>query len=592
MSGSKGASPPLRVQGSALAFCLLLASPVYSASLPPTESTTGLVVSAQHLAAQAGVDILRQGGNAIDAAVAVGYAEAVVNPCCGNIGGGGFLTAHLSDGRDIFLNFRETAPAAATRDMYLDANGQPVHGASLHGWKAVAVPGTVLGLDTALTRYGTMPRDKVMQAAIRLARDGFVLTQADADILAKGVALLRQSPTAARLFLRPDQSPPQAGDRLRQPELAATLQAIADHGSDAFYKGGIPRAVEAAARAGGGLITAADFAAYRVTETPPLTCVYRGYTIESAPPPSSGGTAICESLNILEGYDLRGIGFHAAEAVHVMTEAFHRAFFDRNIWLGDPAFVHAPLTRLLSTAYAAQLRGTIGEKATPSASLGPIIPPAGEKTETTHFSILDKAGGAVSVTYTLNGGFGSGVIAGDTGFLLNDEMDDFTIKPNVANQFGLVQGEANAIAPGKRPLSSMAPTIVLKNGSVAMVLGSPGGPRIITAIVETILNMVDYGMDAQQAVDAPRLHHQWLPDILYAEPFALSPDTRDLLQEMGYQIQEEKPSGAVALIASGAMETRRSSSPGMDAVATHLPRPDAYYGANDSRRPAGVALAP
>jgi gamma-glutamyltranspeptidase/glutathione hydrolase len=476
--------------------------------------------------------------------------------------------------------------------MYLNSAGQPVLGASLFGWKSVAVPGTVLGFDTALVKYGTMPRATVMAAAIRLARDGFVLTTADADILARGAPVLRQNPTAARIFLRPDLSSLQAGDRLRQPRLAATLQAIADHGPEAFYAGDIPRAVEAASRAGGGVITAADFAAYRVTEAPPLTCTYRGYAIESAPPPSSGGTAICETLNILEGYDLRGIGFHAAAAVHVMTEAFRHAFFDRNTYLGDPAFVHAPLTRLLSKSYAARLRETIGAKATPSASLGPAVPPAGEKPETTHFSILDKAGGAASVTYTLNGGFGSGVIAGDTGFLLNDEMDDFTIKPNVANQFGLVQGEANAIAPGKRPLSSMAPTIVLKDGSVRMVLGSPGGPRIITAIVETILNVIDYGMDAQQAVDAPRLHHQWLPDVLYAEPFALSPDTRDLLQRMDYHIQVQKPSGAVELITSGTMETKRSASPGMDAVATHGPRPEAYYGANDSRRPAGVALAP
>ncbi len=585
-----------------LAALCLLSPTAQAASLPPTESTTGLVVSVQHLAAEAGADILRQGGNAIDAAVAVGYAEAVVNPCCGNIGGGGFLTAHLADGRDIFIDFRETAPAAATRDMYLNAAGQPVLGASLFGWKAVAVPGTVLGLDTALVKYGTMPRATVMAPAIRLAREGFVLTAADADMLARGAPLLRQNAAAARIFLHPDRSPLQAGDRLRQPELAATLQAIADNGPDAFYAGKIPRAVEAASRAGGGIITAADFAAYRVTETPPLTCTYRGHLIESAPPPSSGGTTICEILNILEGYDLRGMGFHAADAVHVMTEAFRLAFFDRNIWLGDPAFVHAPLTRLLSKNYAARLRGTIGDKAMPSASLGPAIPPPGEKTETTHFSVLDKAGGAVAVTTTINGGFGAGVIAGDTGFLLNDEMDDFTTKPGAPNQFGLMQGEANEIAPGKRPLSSMAPTIVLqggeskggvsKNGSVEMVLGSPGGPRIITAIVETILNVTDYGMDAQEAVDAPRLHHQWLPDVLYAEPFALSPDTRALLEQMGYHIREQKPSGAVALIASGALEGPATISFGADAAVTHKPRQDAFYGANDSRRPTGVALTP
>ncbi|HEY0183609.1 MAG TPA: gamma-glutamyltransferase [Rhodopila sp.] len=564
----------------------------HAASLPPTESATGLVVSAQHLAAEAGADVLRHGGNAIDAAVAVGYAEAVVNPCCGNIGGGGFLTAHLPDGRDIFLNFRETAPGAATPGMFLDANGQPIPGASLHGWMSAGVPGSVRGLDTALTEYGTMPRGAVMARAIRLARQGFILTAADADILARGAPLLRHDPAAARIFLRPDGSPLRAGDRLRQPELAVTLQAIADHGPDAFYKGRIPEAVEAASRAGGGVIAAADFAAYRVTEGPPLTCTYRGYVVKSAPLPSSGGPTICEILNILEGYDLRGLGFHAADAIHFMTEAFRLAFFDRNTYLGDPAFVQAPLTRLLSKDYAARLRGTISDRATRSASLGPAVPPPGERRETTHFSVLDRKGGAVSVTYTINGGFGAGVIAGRTGFLMNDEMDDFTTKPGAANQFGLVQGEANAIAPGKRPLSSMAPTIVLKDGRVVMALGSPGGPRIITAIVQTILNVIDYGMDAQEAVDAPRLHHQWLPDVLYAEPFALSPDTKTLLEEMGYRLQEQRPSGAVALIASGTVAGPKSMALGADTVATHAPGPDVYYGANDSRRPAGVALAP
>ncbi len=283
----------------------------HAATLPPVESTTGLVVSAQRLAAEAGTDILRQGGNAVDAAVAVGYAEAVVNPCCGNIGGGGFLTAHLADGRDIFLNFRETAPAAASADMYLDASGQPVRGASLFGWKAAGVPGTVLGLDTALIRYGTLPRAAVMAPAIRMARDGFVLSRSDADILARGTTLLRRDTNAATQFLHPDGTPYRAGETLRQPDLAATLQAIADGGPDAFYHGRIPLAVEAASRAGGGLLTAADFAAYRVTEAPPLTCAYRGYVVLSAPPPSSGGATLCEILDILEGYDLHAIGFHA-----------------------------------------------------------------------------------------------------------------------------------------------------------------------------------------------------------------------------------------------------------------------------------------
>jgi gamma-glutamyltranspeptidase/glutathione hydrolase len=582
----------LRVQGGALALLsLLLASPAQAASLPPTESSTGLVVAAQRLAAEAGVDILRQGGNAIDAAVAVGYAEAVVNPCCGNIGGGGFLTAHLADGRDIFLDFRETAPKAASRDMYLNAAGQPVVGASLYGWKAVAVPGSVAGLDTALVKYGTMARAAVMAPAIRLARDGFVLTTADADMLARGAPLLRRDPTAAHIFLRPDLSPFQAGDRLLQPQLADTLQAIADRGPDAFYQGRIPQEAEAASTAGGGMLTAADFGAYHVSETKPLSCTYRGHLVLSAPPPSSGGVTICETLNILEGYDLRGMGFHGADSVHDLAEALRLAFFDRNTYLGDPDFVHAPLHRLLSKDYATRLRGLIGDRATPSDSMGPAVAPPGERTETTHYSVIDKNGAAVAVTYTLNGGFGAGVIAGDTGFLMNDEMDDFTLKADVANQYGLVQGEANAIAPGKRPLSSMTPTILLKNGSVEMVVGSPGGPRIITATLETILNVIDYGMNAQQAVDAPRIHHQWLPDMLFVEPFALSPDTQALLTRMGYRIKEQTPWGAVELIASGNASHEPADSPA-DSTAGHEHESGMFYGANDPRRPAGAALAP
>ena len=571
---------------------LLLVLPAHAATLPPTESAAGLVVSAQHLATEAGVEILRQGGNAVDAAVAVGYAEAVVNPCCGNIGGGGFMTAHLSDGRDIFLNFRETAPAAAARDMYLDPAGQLVHGASLFGWKAAAVPGTPLGLDTALVKYGTMSRAAVMAPAIRLATDGFVLAASDADVLAQHAARLRRNPAAAQIFLRRDGTPRAAGERLVQSDLARTLRSIAESGPDAFYKGRIPEAVEAASRAGGGILTAADFASYRVTEGAPLSCTYRGYLVLSAPPPSSGGATICETLNILAGYDLRAMGFHAAESVHDMTEALRLAFFDRNTYLGDPAFTRVPLNRLLSKDYATRLRGTITDRATPSASLGPAIPPPGEKLETTHYSVVDKDGAAVGVTYTINGGFGAGVIAGDTGFLMNNEMDDFTLKPNVANQFGLVQGEANAIAPGKRPLSSMAPTIVLKDGKLMMVLGSPGGPRIITATLETILNMIDYGMNAQEAVDAPRLHHQWLPDVLFAEPFALSADTQALLTQMGYQIKQQKPWGAVALIASAAMSRAGPADAAADSVATHPTTRNMFFGANDARRPGGAALAP
>jgi gamma-glutamyltranspeptidase/glutathione hydrolase len=476
--------------------------------------------------------------------------------------------------------------------MFLDAVGQPVHGASVFGWKAAAVPGSVLGLDTALTKYGTMPRTTVMAPAIRLARDGFLLTEADADILARGAPLLHRDPAAARIFMRPNGAPLHAGERLMQQELAATLQAIADQGPDAFYKGRIPRQIETVSRDNGGMLTAGDFVNYRVVETSPLSCTYRGYVVMSAPPPSSGGTAICETLNILEGYDLQHIGFHAADIVHVLAEALRLAFFDRSTYLGDPAFVRAPMNRLLSKDYATRLRGLITDRATASASLGPAVPPPGEGAETTHYSVIDKDGGAAAVTTTINGGFGAGVIAGDTGFLMNDEMDDFTLKPNVPNQFGLIQGAANAIAPGKRPLSSMSPTVVLKDGHVAMVLGSPGGPRIITATLETILNVLDYGMNAQEAVSAPRLHHQWLPDVLYAEPFALSADTEALLERMGYYIQQQRPWGAVELIASGSLVRARPMDAAADAAAGHPPGPAVYFGANDPRRPGGAALAP
>jgi gamma-glutamyltranspeptidase/glutathione hydrolase len=526
-----------------------------------------MVVSAHRLASEAGAQILRAGGNAIDAAVAVGYAEAVVNPCCGNLGGGGFLVAHLADGRDFFLDFRETAPAAATRDMYLDGNGHVIPGASVLGWRSVAVPGTVLGLDTALARYGTLPRATVMAPALHLARDGFVLTQADTEILDKGP--LDADPVARSLFRHNDGSRLRPGETLRQPALADTLAAIAAAGPDGFYRGAIPAAVAAAAQAGGGLITAADFAAYRIVEAEPVRCTYRGYHIVSAPPPSSGGVTLCEILNVLSGYDLHAMGFHSAASVHVMAEAMRNAFLDRNTLLGDPAFVRNPVEHLLSDDYASELREQIHERATPSADLAPGTPPH-EKPETTHYSVMDAAGNAVAVTYTINGLFGAGVMAPGTGFLLNDEMDDFTAQPGAANMFGLVQGTANAIAPGKRPLSSMAPTVVLKDGHVAMVVGSPGGPRIVTVVLETLLNLIDQGMSPAEAVAAPRLHQQWLPDTLFAEDGALSVDTAGLLKWMGYTITRAPPWGACELIVAG---------PGKRLL-----------GVNDPRRPAGAAV--
>jgi gamma-glutamyltranspeptidase/glutathione hydrolase len=485
-----------------------------------------MVVSAQHLASEAGLRILKMGGNAVDAAVAVGYAEAVTNPCCANIGGGGFLLLHLAaTGRNVFIDFRETAPRGAARAMYLDASGQPIPGASLDGYRSVAVPATVLELNTALERYGSLPRAVVMAPAIKLAREGFILSRADTDILEAGADRLRRDPEAQRVFLRADGSSLRPGERLKQPQLARTLAAIARDGPDAFYRGTIADRIAVAMRAHGGLVTAQDLADYRVTQDIPLSCNYRGYQILSAPPPSSGGTTLCEILGILQGYNLRALGFHSAASIHYMVEAMRRAYRDRNIYLGDPAFVHNPIDRLLSPSYEAILRGQIDpQEATPSDKLSvhgmlsanprsprlstPQLP---EKPETTQYSVIDSQGNAVSVTYTINGLFGSGVIAPGTGFLLNDEMDDFTVKPGVPNLFGLVQGEANDIAPGKRPLSSMAPTIVPKDGRVVMVLGSPGGSRIISITLQVILNLIDYGMSPQAAVDAPRIHHQWLP---------------------------------------------------------------------------------
>jgi gamma-glutamyltranspeptidase/glutathione hydrolase len=564
-----------------------------AASEPAVEARNGMVVSSQRLASEVGVNILKMGGNAIDAAVAVGYAQAVVNPCCGNIGGGGFMTIHLAGGKDTFINFRETAPAGASRDMFLDASGKVVKGASLYGYLAVGVPGTVLGLDTAWRKYGRLTREQVMAPAIDLARKGFVLTRADTDILDLGVDGFRKNPDAARIFLRPDGSPWQPGDRLVQEDLARTLQDIAQHGPDAFYKGRVPAAVEQGARQGGGVIRAKDFASYTITESAPLSCNYRGYVFVSAPPPSSGGATLCEILNILSGYDMRAMGFGSAASVHVMAEAMRHAYMDRNTYLGDPAFVSNPLGRLLSKSYAQSIRERIlPDRATPSKDVQPGTAPH-EKTETTHYSIVDKDGNAVSTTYTVNGRFGAQVIAPGTGFFLNDEMDDFTSKVGEHNLFGLVQGATNAIEPGKRPLSSMAPTLVTRNGKTYMVLGSPGGSRIITITLETALNIIDHGMAPQEAVDAPRIHQQWLPDEVYYEKYGLSPDTLNILRGMGYKMVEQVPWGAAELVLVGLPEDTRqdaTASSGNDAAASGLVRPGYLYGANDPRRPAGAPV--
>ncbi len=582
---------------SALVVACALALPglARGASAPAVEGRNGMVVSSQALASQVGADILAAGGNAVDAAVAVAFAEAVVNPCCGNLGGGGFLVLHTAEGRSRFVNFREKAPGAASRDMYLGADGNLVPFSTLRGWKAAGVPGTVLGLTTALSRYGTLPLARIMAPAIALAKDGFVLTRGDTDILETGTKKFERDPTVAKIFLRPDGTPFRPGDRLVQADLGKTLQAIAEGGQAAFYRGEIPRAVEAASSAGGGILTAQDFADYTITDDRPLSCTYRGATILSAPPPSSGGTTLCETLTILDGYDIAASGFNSARTVHLMVEAMRRAYADRNATLGDPAFVDNPVARLISPDYARTLREGIRlDRATPSSDIrpDPALQPPRERPETTHISVLDRAGNAASLTYTINGYFGSGAMAPGTGFFLNNEMDDFTTKVGVPNLFGLVQGNANAIAPGKRPLSSMAPTIVLREGKPVMVVGSPGGSRIITINAQAIMNMLDFRMQPQEAVDAPRIHHQWLPNTVYAEPFALSADTLAILKGMGHSVQVQVPWGAQELIAtSGAVPAEPSApSSGNDASRTQSMRPGLLYGANDNRRPAGAAI--
>jgi gamma-glutamyltranspeptidase / glutathione hydrolase len=570
-----------------LYFSLVCGASAFAAAPLALESTDGMVVTAQHAASDVGATILRQGGNAVDAAVAVGYALAVTHPCCGNLGGGGFMLIHLADGRNTFINFREKAPLAAHADMYLDSTGNAVSDKSLNGYLAAGVPGTVMGLETARQKYGTLPRPALIAPAIYLAQDGFILRRGDVDVLDDATREFREQPNVAAIFLTGGNTLA-PGDKLIQKDLAATLQAISAGGSDAFYHGAIPEAVVRATRAAGGILSVEDFAAYNITEAAPITCSYRGYTIVSAPPPSSGGVTLCEMLQVLEAYPLKSLGFHSAAATHVMTEAMRFAYKDRNTYLGDPAFVQNPTERLLSAQYTQSIRAQIkSDRATPSKSLRGLSG-ADEHPTTTHYSVVDKFGNAVAVTYTINNDFGAKVMAGNTGFFLNDEMDDFTAKPGVPNLFGLVQGKANAIAPGKRPLSSMTPTLVLKDGKPVLVVGTPGGSRIITTVLEIIVNVIDHGMTLQEAVDAPRIHHQWLPDTIAGEPYAFSADTARELTKMGYKVVDLEPWGAgnaAEAIGIAPADAKAARSLG-------FPRPARFYGATDARAPAGSAAAP
>ncbi|WP_257624701.1 gamma-glutamyltransferase [Variovorax boronicumulans] len=537
-----------------------------------------MVVTAQHLASQVGVDVLRKGGNAVDAAVAVGYALAVVYPAAGNLGGGGFMTLQLADGRKTFLDFREKAPLAATANMYLDKEGNVIKGLSTNGHLAVGVPGTVSGMEYAREKYGTLSRAALIAPSIALAEKGFALDQGDIDMFQTATADFQKDPVSGAIFLNKGQ-PFAVGQKLVQKDLAKTLKAISAKGTDGFYKGWVGSAIVASSQAGKGILTQADLDQYKTRELAPVECDYRGYRVVSAPPPSSGGVVICEMLNILEGYPLKDLGFRSAQSVHYQIEAMRHAYVDRNSYLGDPDFVKNPLDRLLDKGYAEKIRAVIDpNKAGVSKDIKPGVAPH-EGSNTTHYSITDQWGNAASVTYTLNDWFGAKVTAAKTGVLLNNEMDDFTSKIGVPNMYGLVQGEANAIAPGKRPLSSMSPTIVSKDGKPVFVVGTPGGSRIITAVLHTILNVVDYGMNVQEAVDAPRFHQQWLPDVTNVETFALSPDTRKILVDMGHNLGVPQPANHLAAIIVGA------PSLGGKPVGNNR-----FYGANDPRRNSGLAL--
>ncbi|MDH6170224.1 gamma-glutamyltranspeptidase/glutathione hydrolase [Variovorax boronicumulans] len=568
-------TPTLRA--AVAAALALTAGASQAASQAPVAAEHGMVVSAQHLATKVGVDVLKRGGNAVDAAVAVGYALAVVYPAAGNLGGGGFMTVQLADGRKTFLDFREKAPLAATANMYLDKDGNVIKGLSTNGHLAVGVPGSVSGMEYAREKYGTMKRADLIAPSIQLADKGFALEQGDIDMLWTSTADFQKDPVSGAIFLNKGQ-PFQVGQKLVQKDLAKTLKEVSAKGPDGFYKGWVGKAIVASSQAGKGIITQADLDQYKTRELAPVECDYRGYRVVSAPPPSSGGVIICEMLNILEGYPLKDLGFRSAQSVHYQIEAMRHAYVDRNSYLGDPDFVKNPLDRLLDKGYAEKIRAAIDpKKAGVSKDIKPGVAPH-EGSNTTHYSITDQWGNAVSVTYTLNDWFGAKVTADKTGVLLNNEMDDFTSKIGVPNMYGLVQGEANAIAPGKRPLSSMSPTIVSKDGKPVFVVGTPGGSRIITAVLHTILNVVDYGMNVQEAVDAPRFHQQWLPDVTNVETFAISPDTRKILTDMGHNLGVPQPANHLAAIIVGA--------PSLGGKPVGANR---FYGANDPRRNTGLA---
>ena len=511
----------------------------------------GMAVTTQPLADMAGQLILDSGGNAIDAAVAVGYALAVVHPQAGNIGGGGFAIIHTADGKDYALDFREMAPGAATRDMYLDDKGNVIPGESTGTYKAAGIPGTVAGMSAMLERFGTKTLSEVMATAIELAEKGYILSERQAGSMQAYRDRLYSFPASRKYFLKPDGTAYEAGERFIQSDLAETLKRISAEGPKGFYEGKTAELIEADMKANGGLITLEDLKKYTVKWREPSTATYRGYKIVSMCPPSSGGAVVAEILNVMENADMRTLwAASPAQAIHVMAEAMRQAYADRSEYMGDPDFVKVPVDELTSKEYAKKIFDRINpRKATPSDNVRPGLTPLKEGTNTTHYSVVDKFGNAVSVTYTINDSWGSGASVEGAGFLLNNEMDDFSVKPGVPNIYGLVGGDANAVAPFKRPLSSMSPSIVSKDGKTILVVGSPGGARIITTVLQVIANVIDRRMSVNAAVSAPRYHMQWLPDELRIEPGnGLSPADIEALVGMGYKLSLQPFMGDVNVI--------------------------------------------
>jgi gamma-glutamyltranspeptidase / glutathione hydrolase len=507
-----------------------------AASKAPVRAKHGMVASSEKFASQVGLDIMKQGGNAIDAAVAVGFALAVTHPAAGNLGGGGFMMIRLANGELACVDYRETAPAAAHKNIYLDNSGEVIPKASTRGYRASGIPGTVAGLCLAQEKFGLLSLKRVLQPAIELAENGFPVSYDLSQSLNGAAELLGEFPESRRIYLRDGQHF-EPDEILVQKDLAWSLKSVRDFGPTAFYQGSVSEKIAAAYEKHGSWITAKDLAKYQPKLRTPLRGNYRGYQVITTPPPSSGGTVLLEMLNTLEAFPLAEMGPGSSRTIHLVAETMRRAFRDRAELMGDIDFIQFPLSQLTSKAYAVELRKSIDlEKATPSLSLPARLLPAPEASETTHFSVVDKGGNAVANTYTLNGSFGSGVTLEGTGILMNNQMDDFTSKPGVPNAYGLIQGEANAIAPGKRPLSAMTPTFLSRNGKLFLAIGSPGGPTIISTVLQIILNVVDFGFTIQEAIDAPRFHHQWLPDELRMEPFGFAADVTAALEARGHKV--------------------------------------------------------